>query len=224
MDAKNSMKKDRGSWIRFIAAVVLLLGVESYLRVRSQAEVLPPRKPVDAFPKQVGDWQDLKDMELSPDTREILGDGEFLSRYYGRKTGDPAIDFFLAYFPSQRTGSTMHSPQHCLPGSGWTPTEHTYVQVAGPDGPKPVNLYVVSKGEDHEVVLYWYQAHGRIVASEYWAKIYLVSDAISMNRTDGSLVRVITRVTGDEGIESATARALEFTHRALDVLDQYVPR
>jgi EpsI family protein len=224
LDAKNGMKRDRGSWIRFAATVVLLLGAESYLRTRSQAEVVPPRKQVDAFPKQVGEWQDLKDVELTPDTREILGDGDFLSRVYGRKPDEPVIDFFLAYFPTQRTGSTMHSPQHCLPGAGWTPTVHTRVQVTGPYGPQAVNLYVISKGTDREVVLYWYQAHGRIVASEYWAKIYLVSDAISMNRSDGALLRVITRVTGDESLESATARAREFTEQALGVLDQYVPR
>ena len=73
-------------------------------------------------------------------------------------------------------------------------------------------------------MLYWYQAHGRIVASEYWAKIYLVSDAISMNRTDGSLVRVITRVDPNEKLETAVGRAREFAEQALAVMDRYVPR
>ena len=102
------------------------------------------------------------------------------------------IDLFLAYFPSQRTGNTMHSPQNCLPGAGWSMSGHRHIQIAGPSGPLIVNLYIISKGTDRQVVLYWYQAHGRVVASEYWAKVYLVTDAISMNRTDGSLVRVIT--------------------------------
>lgn len=218
------MKKDLGSWIRFVAAVALLLGAGTFLRSRGQAEVVPPRKQVNAFPKQVGEWQDLKDQELSPDTREILGDGEFLARYYGRRPDEPVIDFFLAYFPTQRTGSTMHSPQHCLPGAGWLPTQHTHIQVTGPNGPQSVNLYVISKGMDRQVVLYWYQAHGRIVASEYWAKIYLVSDAISMNRSDGALVRVITPVNSDETLQSATDRARGFSEQLLRVLDQFVPR
>lgn len=207
-----------------MVVVALLLGTGTFLRSRSQAEILPSRKAVDLFPKQIGEWEDVKDQPLASDVREILGDGDFLSRIYARKSGEPVVDFFLAYFPTQRTGSTMHSPQHCLPGAGWTPSQHTHIQVNGPDGPKTVNLYLISKGLDRQVVLYWYQAHGRIVASEYWAKIYLVSDAISMNRTDGSLLRVITRVNGDEPLESATDRARSFSEQLLRVLDPYVPR
>ncbi len=218
------MKTDLASWIRFVVVVALLLGAGTFLRSRGQAEILPSRKAVDLFPKQIGDWEDVKDQPLAPDVREILGDGDFLSRTYARQSDEPVVDFFLAYFPTQRTGNTMHSPQHCLPGAGWTPIQHTYIQLAGPDGPKTVNLYVISKGLDRQVALYWYQAHGRIIASEYWARIYLVSDAISMNRSDGSLLRVITPVNGDEPLESATARARSFSEQLLRVLDPYVPR
>jgi len=219
-----SMKTDSASWLRFGAVAVLLLATATFLRTRARAEVLPSRQSVDSFPRELGDWQDVRDETLSPDTKEILGDGDFLSRLYGRRNDEPVIDFFLAYFPSQRTGSTMHSPQHCLPGSGWRPTQHRYIQLASPDGNKPVNLYVISKGLDREVVLYWYQAHGRVVASEYWAKIYLVSDAFSMNRTDGSLVRVITPVTGNETLDDAIGRARSFAEETQKVLDSFVPR
>jgi len=179
---------------------------------------------VDAFPAQVGEWRDIKDEPIASDTREVLGDGEFLERFYGRHENEPPIDFFLAYFPSQRRGSTMHSPQHCLPGAGWTPVQHTFVPIEGHRGVQTVNLYVIAKGLDREAVLYWYQAHGRIIASEYWAKVYLISDAISMNRSDGSLVRVITQVRPDESLDSAVARDRDFAQNLLRVLDQFVPR
>lgn len=218
------MKTDSRSWIRFGVVVVLLLSAGLFLRSRSQAEILPPRLPVDAFPKQIGEWQGIQDETLSPETKEVLGDGEFLSRFYGRPADHQVVNFFFGFFASQRSGSTMHSPQHCLPGAGWTPTEHRYIQLSGPHGPQTVNLYVIAKGLDRQAVLYWYQAHGRIVASEYWAKIYLVSDAISMNRTDGSLVRVITRVDPNEKLETAVGRAREFAEQALAVMDRYVPR
>jgi EpsI family protein len=225
MEGPESRMKDlKISWPRFLTVVVLLLATGVFLRVRGQAEVLPPRKSVDDFPKRIGEWQDMRDNAISPDTKEILGDGEFLSRLYSRPSDGQVVDFFLAYFPTQRTGSTMHSPQHCLPGSGWTPTQHTYYELRGPRGPQRVNLYVITKGLDREAVLYWYQAHGRIVASEYWAKVYLVSDAIAMNRSDGSMVRVIARVNSDETLDDSVARARGFAEQTLGVLDQFVPR
>jgi EpsI family protein len=54
-----------------------------------------------------------------------------------------------------------------------------------------------------QFVIYWYQAHGRSVANEYMAKIYMVADAIRMNRTDGALVRVITPIASSEDIAAA---------------------
>ena len=222
--SKKGMRKDSGSWIRFALVAALLLSAGGFLRSRGQAEVAPARKDLDSFPKEINGWDAVKDLGISPDAREVLGDGEFLSRIYSRRADEPYIDLFLAYFPSQRTGNTMHSPQNCLPGAGWTMSEHSHLQMTGPNGPLTVNLYIISKGPDRQVVLYWYQAHGRIIASEYWAKVYLVTDAISMNRTDGSLVRVITPSSSGETEESAKNRALDFAEHMLPILDQYIPR
>ncbi len=78
--------------------------------------------------------------------------------------------FFAAYFPSQRTGDTIHSPQNCLPGAGRTPIEFSRMPLERPGRPAiTVNRYVIAKGIDRMLVLYWYEAHGRVVASEYWA-------------------------------------------------------
>jgi EpsI family protein len=86
-----------------------------------------------------------------------------------------------------------------------------------------VNRYVIAKGLDRKLVLYWYQAHGRVVASEYWAKFYLVADAIRMNRSDGALVRIITAVDRNEDIEHAQQRAVEFAQVILPSLDSCIP-
>jgi EpsI family protein len=92
------------------------------------------------------------------------------------------------------------------------------------DGRKvPINLYLIRKGLESEVVLYWYQAHGRIIASEYWGKFYLVYDALRLNRTDAALVRITVPVQhGDEA--SAQERALSFAKQITGDLDQIIPR
>lgn len=212
-----------GSVLRFAAPVVMLLGAALFLQARNRPEPQTPRLLVAEFPRVVNGW-DSKDVGISQDVRDILGPGDFLSRIYFSPR-QPYIDFFVAYFSTQRTGNSIHSPKNCLPGSGWTPTESGFLQIHRPGGEVvTVNRYMIAKGMDKQLVLYWYQAHGRVVASEYWAKYYLVRDSIAMNRTDGSLVRVVTPVLPDEGADSAQQRAVAFAQATLAELDKFVPR
>jgi EpsI family protein len=90
--------------------------------------------------------------------------------------------------------------------------------------PFPVNRYVIAKGDARQLVLYWYWAHDRGLASEYWAKYYLVADSIRMNRSDGSLVRLKTMVAPGETVDAAMQRLLPFADRIVPLLDDYIPR
>jgi EpsI family protein len=135
------------------------------------------------------------------------------------------VDLFLAYFPSQRANETPHSPQHCLPGSGWNPEENIRVTLSQPTHRTFfANRYVISKAGDRRLVLYWFWAHDRGVASEYLAKYYLVKDAILMNRSDGSLVRLVTPMLPGETADAAELRLLPFTSAVVPLLDNYIPR
>jgi EpsI family protein len=173
---------------------------------------------------QINSWSGTS-LALSSDQLAVLGPGDFLLRDYKRAPTDPAVNLYIAYFPSQRTGDTIHSPKNCLPGAGWVPDESSRIAIRTSNGSSMlVNRYIVSQGMSRALVLYWYQAHGRVTPSEYWAKIFLVSDAIRMNRTDGSLIRIVTAVPTTTSEPSAEARAVEFTHQVVPLLDSYVPR
>jgi EpsI family protein len=135
------------------------------------------------------------------------------------------VDLFIAYFPSQRAGATIHSPKNCLPGSGWFPVQADRITIHVPGHSAfPANRYLIAKGEERELVLYWYWAHDRAVASEYAAKIYLVTDAIRMNRSDGSLVRVSIPLLPHQTLDSAQDRLLAFTKDIVPQINTYVPR
>jgi EpsI family protein len=213
------------SHARFVLALILLAGTALFLQARNHGEVFPARKPLAVFPAQLANWTGT-DVEITKDIRDILGPGDFLLRVY-RAEGDrqPSNDLFIAYFPSQRAGDTIHSPKNCLPGAGWTPIDSARVtlSVSG-HAPFPVNRYVIAKGTDRLLVLYWYWAHDRAVASEYWAKIYLVTDSIRMNRSDGSLVRLTTRILPGESADAAMARLLPFAGEVVPLLNQYIPQ
>lgn len=218
-----SLSAARGSWARFICVAALLSGSFAFLNVRTRPEDLPPHQPLGTFPLLLTNSFG-RDVPIPPEVASVLGDGEFVERVY--QTGSqPWVDFFVAYFPTQRTGSTIHSPQNCLPGAGWTPIEFNRIPLPRPGGGSiSVNRYVIAKGLDRQLVLYWYQSHGRTVANEYAAKFYLVADSIRMNRSDGALVRVVTSINPGETETVAENRAVAFTQSFLPLLDSYIPR
>jgi EpsI family protein len=212
------------SHLRFALAAVLLGATALFLNA-GHNEVVPPRKPLAEFPHQLGEWSG-SDVAIPQDVREVLGPGDFLLRVYQNTTvRQPYVDLFMAYFPSQRAGDTIHSPKNCLPGAGWSPVDSSQITLSLPGrAPFPVNRYVISKGPDRELVLYWYQAHERAVASEYWAKFYLVADSMHLNRSDGSLIRVTTPLRAEEGQDAVQRRLVSVVGEVVPRLDEYIPR
>jgi EpsI family protein len=218
------MRRKFRSWARFSLVAFLLVGTLALLNARTRGELVPPHKSLLAFPTALAGWQG-QDLPLAPAIVESLGPGEFLFRNFSGPLRQDRINLFIAFFPSQRAGDTIHSPKNCLPGAGWKPVESAHLFVESPGKrPSAVNRYIVEKGLDRAFVLYWYQAHGRTTPSEYWAKFYLVSDAIRMNRSDGALVRVVTVLQNGESPEVAERRAVGFAQRIIPILDEYIPR
>jgi EpsI family protein len=217
------MKPSRA--LRFILSAALIALTATLLQIRGRTEVIPKHLPLSSFPAQLGNW-DSTMIELDQKTLEVLGPGDFMQRVYQDPAGkQPDVEVFIAYFPSQRTGDTIHSPQNCLPGAGWNPEENVRVTLSMPGhAPFPANRYVISRTGARKLVLYWFWAHDRGVASEYWAKFYLVEDAIRMNRSDGSLVRFVTPLFPGETPDAAQQRLLPFTSAVVPLLDNYIPR
>jgi len=210
---------------RFIVVALLIAGTAFLTQARSSNEVFPPRDPLTSLPSQFGPWAG-RDLTLDQQTRDILGNGEFLERAY-ENTDDrqPWVDLLVAYFPSQKAGDTIHSPNHCLQGAGWIPVQRTEITVQRPDGSSfPANRYVITKAGERELVIYWFEAHGRAVANEYRSKYYLIKDAVLMNRSDGALVRLITPMHGGESADAAQARLMAFGANLLPELPRVIPR
>ena len=210
--------------IRFLIVVVLLFSVALLLQARSRKEVIPPRHSLAEFPGVLESWSGT-DIPLDKETRDVLGPGDFLQRGYGESDREPPVDLFIAYFPSQRSGDTIHSPKNCLPGAGWIPVEAGHVMISVPGRPPFLaNRYLIALGDQRELVYYWFQAHDRVVASEYWAKLYLITDAIRMNRSDGALVRFSTPIEAEDRSDVAEARINSLAAKVVPLLNAYVPK
>lgn len=203
---------------------VVLLAQAAVFYGSSRKEKTLPHKPLREFSLTDSKWVVRQDVELDKDTLEVLKADDILSRVYQDKTTGRLATLFVAYFETQRTGKVPHSPKNCLPGSGWVPSQSGMIDI--PISPQAntirVSRYVVSRGQNESVVLYWYQARNRIVASEYSAKIFTVADAIRYNRTDTSLVRVAVGVN-DGLTRDASDTAVSFVESFFGQLRVYLP-
>ncbi len=216
------MNKSHLSSIRVLIVAALLLVTAALLQARGRVELQPKAADLEMMPFDIDTWHGTTE-PLAPGVREVLGDGDFLSRLYTNPVEQP-VDLFIAYYKSQRSGDTIHSPKNCLPGSGWTPLESDRVWIDLGSGQSiRVNRYIVAQGLERELVMYWYQAHGRVTPSEYAAKFYLVADSIRMNRSDGGMVRLVTPILPSETLAQSEARTVRFARVLYPMLKAYIP-
>lgn len=205
-----------------ILTIALLLQAAAFYGF-SRGERIPVEKPLADFSLTSPAWVPVRDQPLDAETLDILKADDTLSRVYRNPHTGEAVDLFVAYFATQRTGKTPHSPKNCLPGSGWVPSESGMIEIPL-EGAKPitVNRYIVSRGQYESVVLYWYQAHGNVIASEYRAKLFTVFDSMRYRRSDTSLVRIVVPVGGGN-TEPAVASAKRFIQALFAPLQNYLP-
>jgi EpsI family protein len=192
-----------------ILSVALIAQVGVFYGLSRPERVLPHQE-LSGFHLTDSPWISIQDQQLDQDTLDVLKADDTLARVYRNSNNGAFATLFVAYFKTQRTGKTPHSPKNCLPGSGYVPTESGYltIPISG-DTPIEVNRYVVAHGDDQSVVLYWYQSHNRVVASEYRAKFFTVADAIRYDRSDTALVRVVAEArNGNVAAATGTAVSL----------------
>ena len=208
---------------RFAVVALLMLGVGAGLYAWGD-EVQLRRQPLSAVPMQFDGWNGT-DIPLDDESLKVLGRGEFLQRDYATDNAQESeVELFAAYYPTQKFGDSIHAPLHCLVGAGFTPIRREVVQLDGAHGAFAVNRWVAVKGLDRDLILYWYQAHSRVVTSEYWEKYYLISDSIHLHRSDGALIRLSTAMNKGETADAAQARLMKLGSQFLPYLDASIPR
>jgi EpsI family protein len=203
-----------------LLTAALLLHCAVYYSL-SKVEAGAAARPLSEIPVQIGSWARIAEYPIDPEVQAVLRADDTVNRSY--LAGDASVSLFVAFFRSQKAGQSPHSPKHCMPGSGWSPTSSGFlkINIAGRPDPIEVNRYVIARGEQKSLVLYWYQSHGRVVASEYWSKIYLVLDSIRYRRSDVAMVRVIIPIRGSEA--QAEQKATEFVRASFPGIQQVLP-
>jgi exosortase D (VPLPA-CTERM-specific) len=192
----------------------------SFLAVKSldtRSEIIPARSKFPVFPEQIGDWHGIQ-TSMESNISEFLGVSDYLLSNY-TTANNQLINFYVAYYESQRKGVSPHSPRVCIPGGGWQIAEIERTQI----GDLPINRIIIKKGDNAQLVYYWFQQRGRRFANEYLMKWYLFKDALLLNRTDGALVRLVTPVSPHENIHDADQRLQGFARQITPLLPSFIP-
>ncbi len=214
------MSTQSGRSVMGVATLVLLVQAGVFYSA-SHGDALPLPAPLAAFPANLGSFQLAREGAVEPETIAILRADDLLLRWYSGPQG--AANLFVAYFQTQRTGQSPHSPKNCLPGDGYQPSESGEVAIEAGGEMIHVNRYLVSRGDETSLVLYWYQTSGRVVADEFAAKFYLISDSITKHRSNTSLVRVVVPVSGGR-VAEADKTATAFVSEVYPAVRAFLPK
>jgi EpsI family protein len=195
--------------------LILCFGLRIWL---SAVPTLPRREQFSTFPKQAGSWIMAREDTVDDATASVLQADDYLIRQYRDGKGR-RVDLFIAYYKTQKAGESMHSPMNCLPGAGWGIVEKDKVSMDS----EIINRYLIEKNGDRALVLYWYQANGRVIANEYWGKFYLVLDALRTGRSDGAIVRFVVPIPKGSNGNSELQSGMEMARSTFPLLPSYLP-
>lgn len=203
--------------------LLLSLAVASPYLV-SREEIVPARQAFLNFPMQVQQWQGSA-FPLEKEYIETLRFDDYLLADYRLADGVP-VNFYVAYYLSQRKGQSAHSPRTCIPGGGWEITSLRTLEVPTNDAATAslhVNRLVIQKADAKQIVYYWFKQRDRVLANEYLVKFFLVWDALAKQRTDGALIRLTASVQPGHDEEEADRILAAFTKAANPLMNRYVP-
>lgn len=208
---------------QFLVALLLLaLTLIAYHSIEFR-EKIPSGKPFSQFPLTVGGWEGTRQL-MEHEVLQVLDLSDYTITDF--QSGGRHVDFYVAYYESQRKGESIHSPETCLPGSGWIFRQagQMKVPVAGPARFITVNRAIMEKNDVQKISYFWFPMRGRILTSLWQVKLYTFWDALTRQRTDGALVRIITPVYSQESVQDAEARLQKFTGEIVPVLDQFLSK
>ena len=228
-ETEKKVSSDKNPWLPMKSAqfivITILLGITLIIsQTFDFREKIPMAESFADFPLKIGQWAGNRQV-LEQKFIDELDFTDYVMIDF-RKTDGKQINFYVAYYESQRKGESIHSPASCLPGSGWSFEQAGISQLNVPgfySGSIPVSRAFMKKGDSQQLVYYWFPQRDRILTNLYQLKLYTFWNALTKQRTDGALVRLITPVYSKENIDQAEERIKAFGAEIVPVLMKFLP-
>jgi len=204
----------------FVAVYLLLIATGLYLSLHRDLGV-PINKPFDQFPTAVSQWRMTGESQLSSEVQNVLKATDVLVRQYANTQGDK-VQLYIGYHGGGKGGGEIHSPKHCLPGSGWMEQSSARDKISVADRKLNLVRAVYSKGDNSELFLYWYQVRGKSLSEEFSLKGQQIVNSFLHRRRDASFIRISVPFRGDQ--EKAAALGDDFLKDFLPAIVSFLPR
>src|SRR5262249_33054743 len=143
--------------------IILLVGfvVAAVAVARAdRPEPVAPRASLATLPMQLGDWSGVSEPPFNERELEVLRLNAYVVRTYSA-SGHLPVGLYIGFWQSQRQGSSIHSPQNCLPAAGWAPTSQSILKFPDPrmaGATAEANRYINQKGLDRILVAHVYRS------------------------------------------------------------------
>ncbi len=208
-----------------VLIVILMFALTWYLmQTTSSVARIDIKKSLSSFPHTIGEYRLSNAFQSSAEVLELLGVDDYIQYNYVNDSGE-RINLYVGFYSAVGVDGGYHSPKNCIPGGGWGIDRIKEQQLnIGIEGGKSstISEMLIRHGANYQVVYYWFQNRGRIIASEYWEKVYLVLDAVTKGRRDGTFVRIMSNVPGDS-IAQTQAKVKAFSEQVMPILENYLP-
>ena len=221
----SALRQDRVISRPFLVAGLLVAAAATISQFVSIPRAdLPERRDFAAFPMSLEGWHGVPS-RMEREYLEMLKLDDYLLADYMRDQPG-SVNLYVSYYASQANGNSAHSPKACIPGDGWEIVDFSQRALSSVKvGTESLNVnrVVIQRGQNRQLVYYWFQQHGRSITGEYLVKLQIFWDAVTRQRTDGAMVRLVARTLPGEPLERADARLEEFAARAVPMLGAYIP-
>jgi len=224
LDSDGEIKKQKISNVHYIIVATLILYSIATIYIEKREEINIDRKSFALYPLHIEEW-DGKNEYLGQNILDSLKADDYIMANY-KSSNNEYVNLYMAYYSNQHAGAAAHSPRACIPGGGWLIDSLSTVTVDNVTMGNELltaNRLVIKKGDDGQLVYYWFQQRNRIITNEYMVKWYLFWDSLTRNRTDGALVRLTTFVSPGEDIIKADERIRTFAGKIQPFMSEYIP-
>lgn len=205
--------------VSFAAVLSLLVAVGLYINLHQDIQV-PITKPFEQFPAEIAGWRMVGEARMSDNIQKVLKASDTLTRQYVSSDGKN-VWLYIGYHGGGKGTGGIHSPKHCLPGSGWfeVSTQKSVLDLAG----EKINLVqaVYQKGADREAFIYWFQARNKTINDEYSLKLAEITNSVLYRRRDTAFIRISVPFETDQQV--ATALGERFVKDILPTIRGFLP-
>lgn len=204
----------------FVVLCGLILSAILFINFGGTVRPIPLIQPLENFPQVIGSFKRIGSQSFNQAVLETAGMDEYIMWQYQNAQGY-ILGLYIGYYQDQIEGGIIHSPKHCMPGSGWEPFQMKVVEATAADGKNyTITRMVMQKGGDKQIAHYWFQGRGRVIANEYGDRAWMIWDSITRKRSDESLVRITGPGNGEQDIQ----KQMEFIGALLPELSRFLPQ